>query len=174
MNATPPGPNVLRSARVVLREMPLREVEDLLDGRGIPSQSWAKGYPLEGTLSGGYLRVCMVENNAYRWGFGMYQVVDRHTDQVIGDIGFHSEPGDDGAVEIGYGIVAGFRGRGFATEAVRTLTTWALGQPGVTAIKAEAVDHHVASQAVLTRAGFDLVDTTGGTHRYTLRGVPAT
>jgi hypothetical protein len=32
----------------------------------------------------------MVDNDAYRPGFGLYQVIDRESGQVIGDIGFHS------------------------------------------------------------------------------------
>ena len=47
-----------------------------------------------------------------------------------------------------------FRGRGFATEAVRALCQWALSRPGVQAVEAETEPGNAASQHVLQKNGF--------------------
>lgn len=60
----------------------------------------------------------------------------------------------DGMTEIGYGILPEFQGRGYATEAVRAVTQWALSQPGVRCITAETEATNAASQKVLVKAGF--------------------
>ena len=43
-------------------------------------------------------------------------IILRETGEVIGDIGFHGPPDQAGTVEIGYGIVEQYRGRGLAGE----------------------------------------------------------
>jgi RimJ/RimL family protein N-acetyltransferase len=87
---------------------------------------------------------------------------------VIGDCGWYGPPGDDGEVEIGYGLAAPFRGRGLGTEAVRALVEWVRAQPGVTRIVAETDATNAASRRVLERLGFTIAEVTGGTVRYSL------
>jgi RimJ/RimL family protein N-acetyltransferase len=99
----------------------------------------------------------------------MYQIVDRMSGQVVGDVGFHSSPDESGSVEIGYGLVPGHRGKGLATEAVRALAAWAFRQTGVAELRAETDVHHAASHGVLARAGFELLAVEGETRRYVLR-----
>ena len=67
----------------------------------------------------------------------------------------------DGTAEIGYGLLPEFRGKGYATEAVKAVVEWALGQPGVTAIEAETDAENTASQRVLAKAGFVPTGTRG-------------
>jgi ribosomal-protein-alanine N-acetyltransferase len=49
--------------------------------------------------------------------------------RVVGSIGFHASPDDDGRVEIGYDIVVGERRKGYAREAIHALLdcAWATG-----------------------------------------------
>jgi RimJ/RimL family protein N-acetyltransferase len=160
----------LLAGRVSLREVLPGEAERLVDGEP-RDRSWADGYPLAGTIPPARAIIAQDHDGQWRSGFGMYQIVlpsngsggDDQT--VIGDIGFHSAP-SDGSVEIGYGIVAAHRGHGFVTGAVSALTAWALAQPGVTEVRAETDPENVASQRVLDRAGFTLVDVTAEARRY--------
>lgn len=76
------------------------------------------------------------------------------TDEVIGGIGFKGAPDTEGTVEIGYGIQEGFRGRGYATEAVEGVVKWALAQKGVNRITAQTEPNNAASQTVLLKNGF--------------------
>jgi len=63
-------------------------------------------------------------------------------------------PPVDGAVDIGYGIAPGRRGRGFAGQAVGEIVAWASSAPGVTAVTAETGRDNLPSQRVLQRNGF--------------------
>lgn len=60
----------------------------------------------------------------------------------------------DGIVEIGYGLLPEFWGKGYATEAVMAVTEWASRQQGVKQIEAETDAENIASQRVLYKAGF--------------------
>jgi RimJ/RimL family protein N-acetyltransferase len=108
------------------------------------------------------------QNGTLRAGFGMYQLLERTSGVVIGDIGFHAALDGEGALEIGYGIVPEFRGRGLVSHAVRTLTHWAFHQPGVKSVVARTEADHHPSRRVLDAAGFELVAVTEGTCRYRL------
>ena len=54
--------------------------------------------------------------------------------------------GDDGSVEIGYGIVEEYQGQGYATEAVESAVAWALKQSGVYRVEAETGPENTKSQ----------------------------
>ncbi|MCP8616637.1 GNAT family N-acetyltransferase [Salirhabdus salicampi] len=80
-------------------------------------------------------------------GFGPWVIWNPKRD-VIGDIGFKGVP-VRGAVEIGYYINPEHRKLGYATEAVGSLTKWALGQTDVCVIFAQCDIRNQASQKVL-------------------------
>ncbi len=73
---------------------------------------------------------------------------------LVGSGGFMGRPAEGGVVEIGYGTLGEFQGRGYATEAVSALTCWALTQPGVLQVIAEALPENTASVRVLEKSGF--------------------
>lgn len=72
---------------------------------------------------------------------------------IVGDFCFKGL-GDDGVIEIGYGLKEEYRHHGYMTEAVRTITEWALSQKSVKQVEAETEEDNAASQNVLFRAGF--------------------
>ncbi len=71
----------------------------------------------------------------------------------VGDLGFKGL-NDDGSVEIGYGLLEEYQGRGYAAEAVIAATEWASRRDGVTRIEAETDDDNVRSKRVLEKAGY--------------------
>ena len=71
----------------------------------------------------------------------------------VGDICFKGLA-STGTVEIGYGLLQEYWGKGYATEAVKAMIEWAFRQPGVKAIEAETEANNIASQRVLQKAGF--------------------
>ena len=73
---------------------------------------------------------------------------------IIGDGGFKGPPADDGTVEIGYSLVQPYRNRGYTTEAVKALVSWAFQHPQVTRVIAETQLGNIASIRVLQKAGF--------------------
>lgn len=98
----------------------------------------------------------------------MYVLVRREDDRAVGAMGFHGAPAD-GRVEIGYDLVEEARGNGYATEALRTLSAWALEQDAVHTVVAVVEEPNVPSQKVVTRAGFTEVSRQEGRITYELR-----
>ena len=84
-------------------------------------------------------------------------IVEKDQDFVIGSIGFKAEPDKDGIVEIGFGIDPAFRRKGYATEAVRGLTGWALSQNDIQKVIAECELDNKPSVKVLEKAGMQRI-----------------
>lgn len=87
-------------------------------------------------------------------------VVLVETNQMVGQIGFHSPPGPPelseiapGGIEYGYRIYPPYRGRGYAKEAARGLMDWAVGQ-GVTSFVVSIRPDNAPSQAIARGLGF--------------------
>lgn len=76
---------------------------------------------------------------------------------LVGDGGFKGPPAPDGTVQIGYSVLHSFRNKGYATEAVRALLSWALQRSGVKRVVAETAVDNRASIRVLDKAGFAAV-----------------
>lgn len=89
---------------------------------------------------------------------------------VIGELGFKGLPDVAGEAEIGYGIAASHRGRGYATEAVVALCAWAMRQKGVRVVRAECLPDNVGSIGVLRRAGFKESGSDAAMLRWRLAG----
>jgi RimJ/RimL family protein N-acetyltransferase/uncharacterized protein YbdZ (MbtH family) len=147
-----PGTNTLGTPRLILRELTPDQVAGLLE-EDANSDQWVEGYPLIGS---GFGARNFQKRTAgeLRFGFGMYHLVRRSDGLVVGDLGFHRPPDDDGATEVGFGLAESARGHGYATEALTELTRWAFTQPGVSRIKARTTPLNAPSQGVLGRAGF--------------------
>jgi RimJ/RimL family protein N-acetyltransferase len=126
---------------------------------------WTAEYPLEGTIPPAEAVLSAGEEGRWQPRFGMFQIVLRGSATVIGDVGFIDTP-EGGRVEIGYGIASSYQGQGFTTEAAIALTNWALTQPEIDEVWAATEEDHTASQGVLVRAGFELVDRNDGMRRY--------
>ena len=146
-----------------LRIVPLSPsgMRDLLDGRPADGRRWAEGYPLDGTLVVVAMQADLVRQAIDRGPFGLYQVLLRDDDLVIGDIGFHAPPDELGEVSIGFGIVPVARRRGYAREALTAVLEWAVLQPEVRTVHADTDLVNLASQRVLLSAGMRLASDEG-------------
>jgi RimJ/RimL family protein N-acetyltransferase len=94
--------------------------------------------------------------------WGMYYVAERPAQasdrpRLAGVGGFKGAADSSGAVEIGYGILAERRRRGFAREAVDGLIGWAFTHDAVTRIIAHTLVELTPSIRVLESAGFTFV-----------------
>jgi ribosomal-protein-alanine N-acetyltransferase len=86
-------------------------------------------------------------------GYGVWLLIERESRTVVGSAGFQGRPNSEGEIELGYGVHADFRNRGYATEAAKALVEWAFTQPGVKRITAHCDQDNVASQRVVEKAG---------------------
>ena len=95
-----------------------------------------------------------------QWVWYAIWIIERKDGTKVGDLSFKGF-NDDGAVEIGYGILENHQRRGFATEAVETAVAWAFSQPGVRCVEAETEPGNRPSQRVLEKCGFIPSGTVG-------------
>jgi RimJ/RimL family protein N-acetyltransferase len=100
--------------------------------------------------------------------YGIWVIVERATNTVIGDIGFLGPPGREHAVEIGYSVVPDRRRRGYAIEAAGALVQWALQQPGVDVVLARCDASNEPSIRTLERIGFSCTERHGEQLRWRL------
>lgn len=82
-------------------------------------------------------------------------IEDAETGAFAGDIGFHYFMPFLQEGMIGYSLRPEFRGRGFATRAVKLVAAWAFEHAGVARLIAGTDPKNVGSQKVLQRAGFE-------------------
>ncbi|MBA8977666.1 GNAT family N-acetyltransferase [Streptomyces sp. SID7804] len=159
---------VLRSERLTLEGVTPAAAADLVLG-GDGGFDWVASGPFEGTREGAGMLVKQYEEGVFRPEWAMYVLVGRADDRAVGAMGFHGPP-VAGEVEIGYDLSVDARGRGYATEALRTLSAWALDQDGVHTVRAVVEDENVPSRNVVARAGFTEVSRQDGQITYELRG----
>jgi len=98
------------------------------------------------------LEGCLANPDRRLW-YTEWRITLAETGAAVGGAGFKG-PQVNGAVEIGYGIDADFRGRDYATEAVGALVDWAFSQGDVYFIHAETDPENTASKRVLEKLNF--------------------
>jgi RimJ/RimL family protein N-acetyltransferase len=169
--------SVAQPDRVVAEHVELRQVlvglaRVLADPNATDpgSRTWATGFPLPGTrvAARNLVQQADAAREAYNARWGMFQIILRETGEVIGDIGFHGPPDETGTVEIGYGIVEQYRGRGLAGESAVAICDLAWSRPEVSRIIAQTDEDNAASAGVLRHAGFREDGVAGGLRNFSL------
>lgn len=138
----------MRTDRLVLRPLSSARARRILAGGR--EADWAPDYPTEGDVAVAGL-VSGREDLAGVWG--PWEVRTRPDGLLVGGAGFHGPP-VDGALEVGYGLAASWRGRGLAREAVAGLLDLARSE-GVDRVIAHVDRQNLASMRLLTALGFE-------------------
>lgn len=148
-------PLVLRTARLDLRPLPAAVAARLPLDRDGAAQALGVGlapaWPLADLLDALPMQAAAQPGTE---PFGIWVMVERGTQVVVGDIGFMGPPDDEGRVEAGYSVVPERRRIGLATEALAAIVPWALAQPGVLGVVARCDPGNEPSRRALERAGF--------------------
>ena len=139
MNATPIQTRSLKLVPLTLEEV--RAWVDAMD----PSEKAA--------LSADWLARLHASTLADPWTHG-FSLVHRDSDVVVGKSGFKGPPAADGVVEIAYGVVPDYQGKGYATEAAQALVAFAFRSGRVRVVRAHTLPESNASTRVLTKCGF--------------------
>ncbi|MCC3772125.1 GNAT family N-acetyltransferase [Streptomyces sp. UNOC14_S4] len=134
--------------RLVLRPWTMAEATAVLGDTRSPD--WADDFPAEGDR---VIAGLFGQFPAWLGEYGHRLIIERDSGLVVGSIGLFWPP-TEGTVEIGYGIVASRRGRGYAPEATRALADFALTAPDVHTVFANVELSNPSSARVLEKAGF--------------------
>ena len=132
---------------------------------GFTATAGLREFFVSGDVSPEWLARLQASVDADPWRHG-FLVVEREHQAAIGTAGFKGPPDADGMVEIAYGIVPSFEGRGYATEAAMALVRFARDTTAVRLIRAHTLPEANASTRVLTKCGFrhtdDVIDPDDG------------
>jgi RimJ/RimL family protein N-acetyltransferase len=127
--------------------------ERFQEGFGLPAAQGLRDFILSDEVSPAWLAELRASVAADPWVHG-FAVVHRESGSVIGSAGFKGPPDAEGMVEIAYGIVPAFQGRGYATETAHALVGYAFGSGGVRLVRAHTAPTPNASTRVLAKCGF--------------------
>ena len=130
-------------------------VEDLLKLENDLKCSY-QAEPMEGIfleILKGQLEKTEQNPNEFLW-HSFWFLIRKSDRVVVGSADFKDIPDQNQEVEIGYGLGKDFEGRGYMTEAVQAMSSWALEQENVSHIIAETDIDGLASQRILQRCGF--------------------
>ena len=146
-------PDVLTTARTVLRPLTPTDLEDLHEAVGAdPGVNWSRREMTREETREALQRKL---DHVRRHGFGMRAVVEREGG-FLGYAGLqHLEDGPD--VELGYYLRRSAWGRGLASEIARELVRHGVEDLGLARIVAVVRPDNTASQKVLANAGFHAV-----------------
>ena len=97
-------------------------------------------------------------NEYKKYGYARYALIHKGDQKLIGFCGVKFEP-DLGLPDIGYRMMPEYWGKGLGTEAVRATLKYAREALGLQEIAGEVVDQNVASNKLLLKVGFRLVDS---------------
>lgn len=134
---------ILKSKRLILRPMTNEELTVLMNNTSDEELKAAYGEMLDGCIS----------HPTERLWYTAWQINLNTDGSFVGDLCFKG-PQQNGAVEIGYGIVDSYRNNGYATEACRCIIDWAFSQTDVYFVEAEAEIDNAASIKVLSKLCF--------------------
>ncbi|MFE9683088.1 GNAT family N-acetyltransferase [Streptomyces sp. NPDC006285] len=163
---------VVPAERLTLQGVTPAAAADLRAG-GTGGFEWIAGGPFQGTRDAAGMVVKAYEAGVHRPEWGMFVLVRREDGRAVGGMGFHGAPNEEGRAEVGYDLAESARGNGYATEALRALSAWALAREDLTYLFATVDRANAPSQGVISRVGFTRVGTAGDDgeqYAYELRG----
>jgi len=120
---------------------------------GFPAADGLREFLLGPEVSAGYLDMLRSSPEPDIWRHG-FALVDRNENIVVGNTAFVGPPNDAGEVEIAYGVVPSFEGRGYATQSAQALTGFAFAEERVKTVIAHTLPEKNASTRILEKIGF--------------------
>lgn len=106
-------------------------------------------------------------------GWIQLSVEERETGRLVGDVGLSPADGEPGVIKIGYTMTPEVQGRGYATEAVKALLTYAFDRLGAKVVRAYASAKNLPSIRVAKKIGMRLIERmerrSGDTVYYVVR-----
>ena len=148
---------ILETERLYLREMDQPDFASLC--RILKDDDAMYAY--EGAFSDDEVREWLDRQIAryHKWGFGLWAVVLKETNEMIGQCGLTMQNWNDGEVlEIGYLFERAYWHKGYATEAAQACKKYAFETLNATEVCSIIRDTNTASQNVAIRNGMTVKD----------------
>ena len=145
----------LETERLMLRRLHDNDVNEVLELRGNPETMKFIPRPLATTIEDALNHIKIIndkidENQDINWA-----VTEKGSDKCIGLMGFYRTQPEHFRTELGYMIAPEHNGKGYVTEAVKTLLNYAFNTLNFHSIEAVIDSRHTASERVLQKNGFE-------------------
>ena len=105
---------------------------------GWPAADGLRAFIVSDEVSPDWLARLRASKTTDAWVHG-FAVVHQESRSVIGTVGFKGPPDEHGMVEVAYGVVPVFEGRGYATEAAEAAVAFAFGSGQVRLVRAHTL-----------------------------------
>ncbi len=139
--------------------------ERFTESFGIAPAEGLRGFFVSDYVSALWLEELARASAADAWVHG-FVLLHQAEQVIVGTVAFKGAPDAEGVVEMGYGVVSAFEGRGLATEAARAGLEFAMADESVRCVRAHTLPTRNASTRVLEKCGFqyigDIVDPEDG------------
>lgn len=145
---------ILKSERLRFRKLTNADAPEILELRGNPQTMKFIPRPLLNDIEGALAHIKVIndkidENLDINWA-----VTEKNNDKCIGIMGFYRTQPEHFRTELGYMILPVYNGKGYVTEAVKTLLDFAFNELNFHSIEAVIDARHSASERVLIKNGF--------------------
>jgi [ribosomal protein S5]-alanine N-acetyltransferase len=145
---------ILESERLRFRKLTDKDAPEVLVLRGNTKTMQYIPRPLIENIEGALAHIKMIsdkidENLDINWA-----VTEKENDKCIGIMGFYRTQPEHYRTEIGYMIIPEHWGKGYVTEAVKTLLNFAFNTLNFHSIEAVIDSRHATSESVLIKNGF--------------------
>ncbi|MFI0426994.1 MAG: GNAT family N-acetyltransferase [Flavobacterium sp.] len=146
---------ILESERLCFRKLTDNDAPEILVLRGNPETMKFIPRPLATSIEDALNHIKIIndkidENIDINWA-----VTEKGSDKCIGIMGFYRTQPEHYRTELGYMIAPEHWGKGYVTEAVKTLLNFAFNSLNFHSIEAVIDSRHKASERVLQKAGFE-------------------
>lgn len=158
--------NNIYTDRLVLVPMTLEMASSALEGTYEAFEkaglSMVSGWPQQDTIDILPIIKERLESPEEQEGFCSWLFVRKDDMAIVGDGGYKNSPGENGIVEIGYGILEGERRKGYCYEAVNALINWAFLIENIKIVIADCLTDNIGSARVLQKCGMKETGTWDG------------
>ena len=145
---------ILESERLIFRQLKDSDAPEVFKLRSNPDNMKYIPRPLLKNEEEALAMIHMMngkiaENTDINWA-----VCIKNTDKIIGFMGFYRTQAENYRTEIGYMILPEYEGKGYVTEAVKTMLNYAFNSVGFHSVDAVIDPDNVGSEKVLLKNGF--------------------
>lgn len=148
-----PFPN-LESERLNFRRLTNNDVEAVFELRSSPETMKFIPRPLAKTLDDAYEHIKKINDNIIANSDINWAVTEKGNNKCIGVMGFYRTQPENYRTELGYMINQEHWGKGYVSEAVKTLLDFAFNTLKFHSVEAVIDSRHIASEKVLIKNGF--------------------
>ncbi|MFD0902742.1 GNAT family N-acetyltransferase [Actinomadura sediminis] len=144
----------LEGERTVLRPFGLDDAADIIEVIRAREDWLPPNFPTElnAEMLAWFLREGV--HKVQQYGLGIHLAITGADGGLLGTIGLFRVEWSQGTCEVGYGMRPGARGNGYATEALRLVSDWALRDCGLYRVELRALTGNKASIRVAEKARF--------------------